>query len=175
MRFAELQRYVHWLFDSIGNPAGQYTGVLSVLFGYDFIVFVPNDENRVVEGLNLRQTYRDVKRVDFVYDRPNCSVLEMMIGLSLKMNQTFYDPAKPEQGPYWFWFMFNNLGLDKYPNSTFYVGSNKLEVENIVHCFVSRSYGPSGHGGLFPLDGSVEDQTQVEVWNQMHAWVVDKV
>jgi hypothetical protein len=58
--------------------------------------------------------------------------------------------------------MIDNLEL--LPNSLNY---KKLAVLN------KREYFPSGKGGLFPLENPREDQTKVEIWYQMHAYVME--
>jgi hypothetical protein len=41
----------------------------------------------------------------------------------------------------------------------------------ILDRVIRREYEPDGTGGFFPLQNPLEDQTQVEIWYQMAAYI----
>jgi hypothetical protein len=45
------------------------------------------------------------------------------------------------------------------------------KAEEILDAVIWRTYLPNGQGGFFPLIDFEEDQTQVELWYQMSAFI----
>jgi len=136
------------------------------LFSEPFVAWIPNDDNRAAEGQGLRdryknETHKDVSRRLYF---SGCSILEMMIALAHRFAWEIVslDETVEELVPGCFWTMVDNLEL--LPNSSNY---KKLAVLN------KREYFPSGKGGLFPLENVREDQTKVEIWYQMQAYVME--
>jgi hypothetical protein len=136
------------------------------LFNEPFVAWIPNDDNRASEGQGLRdryknETHREISRKLYFSD---CNFLEMMVALAHRFAWEIValDETVEENIPPCFWTMVNNLEL--MPNSSNY---KKLAVVN------KREYFPSGKGGLFPLENHREDQTKVELWYQMQAYVME--
>jgi hypothetical protein len=44
-------------------------------------------------------------------------------------------------------------------------------VNTILHDLIWRDYHPDGRGGFFPLQNPDVDQTKVEIWHQLNAYV----
>jgi hypothetical protein len=44
-------------------------------------------------------------------------------------------------------------------------------VEDILDTCIWRTYQPDGQGGFFPLAWPEEDQTKVELWYQIAAYI----
>ena len=77
---------------------------------------IPMDGNRAEDGIDLRyrfgheQHYSDAMVASFLDDRP-CSVLEMMIALSIRCEEHIMDdPDVGNRTGQWFWSMIASLG-----------------------------------------------------------------
>jgi hypothetical protein len=71
-----------------------------------------------------------------------------------------------------FWDIVNNLHLEKYTDNN-YTRSSEKQVATRIDRFINRTYRPNGQGGLFPLIKPHEDQTKVEIWYQMSAYLME--
>ena len=45
------------------------------------------------------------------------------------------------------------------------------EVDDVLETVIWRNYQANGHGGLFPLKNAKRDQTKVEIWYQLAAYL----
>lgn len=147
---------------------------LHFLFEKEFYPVIRNDENRVADGLYLRQLFSDeagVDAVDILQTYP-CSMLEVMISLSNRMEYEVGDRVQT-----WFWRLVENLGLIIAPMSDPDDRTARLvshENDKIVNTFLKRMYKASGKGGLFPLRHATVDQRTVELWSQMQAYLQER-
>ena len=99
-----------------------------------------------------------------VLDVKECSVLEMMIALSLRCEeQIIDDPDVGDRTRKLFWSMINNLGLNRMDDESY----DSFEVEDRLDIFMNREYKPDGTGGLFKLRKTRHDLRNVEIWYQM--------
>ena len=175
-RLEEFTRnYKEWIKEMV-DPAGMYDILLDRLFEYEFVWIIPNDENRAEDGAYLRVEFADRCGEEFdpsYIDWP-CSVLEMMVALSIKAeNAILYDSEKGDQTSRWFWEMIENLGLSGYDDVCWMRNPKNvsLEVDYIIDRFLNRKYTKTGKGGLFPLGKRAkEDQRKLEIWWQMHEY-----
>lgn len=138
-----------------------YTLLFEYLYSRDFYWAndMPLDRNRAIDGIELREKYGCSNDI---LDEP-CSVLEMIIGLALRIeNQIMTDYDSGDRTSQWFWIMITNLGLYSYDDDNF----NEEEVKYIVDCFLDREYEPNGQGGLFILERPFDDLRNVEIWIQ---------
>jgi hypothetical protein len=102
-------------------------------------------------------------------------MLEFLIALATRMNESVYDDRYPNQEPYWFMVLLQNLGLDKY-DDTYDFTVIHGEVYDIFMVLNHREYDIDGsRGGLFPLKDPAENQREVEVWYQMQAYLSENV
>ena len=109
------------------------------------------------------------------YDtRPNwpddyeCSVLEMMVALSIKCEDIMGDDRFGDRTGQWFWGMIVNLGLGSMTDDRF----DELYAEDVINIFLDRRYDPDGKGGLFRIKHCRQDLRNVEIWYQM-CWYLD--
>ena len=167
--------YFHWLYSLVGsvkskNPGRTYWSLCDRLHRTTFTWFVPNDDNRIEDGKELRLEF-----LDGVYDQElnmswmdlECSILEMMIALSRRAS--FETGEAPDT---WFWIMLENLNLRTYSDKV-YARSMDKNVSDILDTVNQRSYGSDGKGGLFPLRYSKHDQRKTELWYQWAAYVLE--
>ena len=165
------ESYLRWLHDQVlttGRRAKSrsYWTLLRVMYTREFVWFVPNDDNRVEDGKALRVEFLEQTKIEASVDWLDlgCSFLEMLIGVSRRLS---FDTNIPTQD--WFWHLVGNLGLS---------GQNdrdvvEAEVEEAVDTVIWRTYSRDGSGGLFPLRSPARDQSKVELWYQMGAYIME--
>ena len=172
MRYANLlaEDYYNWLLDFIEDEEhdwSTYSSLLDRLFTREFYDIIENDDNRVSDGLNLRNRFADEigEHLYFVLDDlPDyCTVLEMMIALAIRIEDNImYDPDKGDQTSKWFWIMVRNLGLEDCTDENFY----EREVDDILDRFLERQYDYYGNGNIFTVNNPRNDMRKVEIWYQ---------
>jgi hypothetical protein len=173
--------YFQWLYSQVGdprikNPNRTYWKLLLQLYKKEFIWFVPNDDNRIEDGKDLRYEFVDaaeLQDVDLDWVRLGCSMLELLIGLSRRL--AFEAEGEPRD---WFWHLIENLGLilitdKRMQNEDFARGYNDL-IDLVLDRVIYRTYGPDGNGGLFPLRHTQNDQRKVELWYQLSEYVLER-
>jgi hypothetical protein len=168
------EQYLTWLYARIGNvnetrAAYTFWQLLYFLQHREFVWLVPNDDNRVEDGRDLRLEFLDEAglsgRVDPNWLGRGCSVLEMIMGVAKRMS---FDTDRAPHSC--FWEMMNNLGLSGYTDRTF----NERRVSDIVENLIWRTYLPDGRGSLFPLRHPKFDQREVEIWYQMSMYILER-
>lgn len=175
------QMYFDWL---CGLVCGEryskqvsFDKLLHHLYSIEFKWVIRRDQNRAEDGIDLR--WRFANEVDTgkhpddvmdILDGP-CSMLEMMIALSIRCEETIMDdPRMGDRTGQWFWGMIVNLGLGSMIDSRFNVGF----VDEAVDIFLNREYEPDGHGGLFTIKDCQYDLRDVEIWTQL-CWYLDDI
>lgn len=170
------ERYFNWLYGQVcsvrsKSPAKSYRNLLHVLYTKEFIWLVPNDDNRVEDGKELRYEFLDqegirVEERDQFWLDLGCSFLELLIGVSRRLEfETDRDCAS------WFWELLENLGLDGLNDKA---DLNLDEIDEILERVTWRTYSYDGTGGLFPLEHSTNDQRKVEIWYQLSSYILER-
>lgn len=158
--------YLEWLYSQVASlrsriPEKRYWNLLRQLYTTEFVWFVPNDDNRVEDGRDLRHeflTEEGITDVDLEWMDLGCSVLEMMIGLARRLS--FEAEGEPRV---WFWRLIENLGLSSDNDAH----HNTKKVNDVLRTLIFRTYDANGRGGLFPLRNAQKDQRDVEIWYQL--------
>jgi hypothetical protein len=140
-----------------------YWGLFRQMHAIEFIWLIPNDDNRVADGRDLRREWAGPH--DILGEDPGCSFLEMLLGLSRRM--AFEGDGHP---PVWFWHLIGNLGLQECTDDVDY---DEVEVDHRINTVIWRTYDRNGRGGLFPLRRTRKDQRDVELWYQMSAYLLE--
>lgn len=158
--------YFEWLCDIVCRNRFargiSYRDLLAHLHRIKFVYSIPKDENRAEDGIDLR--YRFAHADADRYLRGPCSVLEMLIALSIRCEETIMDdPAKGDRTGQWFWGMITNLGLGSMTDDRY----DERFVTECVDRFMYREYEPDGKGGLFRIKGTDEDLRCIEIWHQL--------
>lgn len=171
------QRYFEWMcqlvWDSRYSKRSSYKKLLRYLHDRQFVYIIDMDGNRAADGEDLRyrfgreEGFSDRLVASFLDDRP-CSVLEMMIALSVRCEEhVMEDPDIGDRTGQWFWNMIVSLGLGCMTDSRF----DADYVEEVIDRFLDREYEPNGRGGLFTIEHCNQDIRGVEIWYQMHMYL----
>jgi hypothetical protein len=148
-----------------------YDALLSTLYKMDFYSLIPNDQNRCDDGLQLREKFIDEEGQHALSQSlfmANCTVFEMLIGLSYRL-EFETEQSKWEKSPKeWFWILIDNLCLLDED-----ILDNPDEIRDNIQVFLDRRYNSDGNGGLFPLKRPKKDQRRVEIWYQMSDYVLE--
>ena len=163
--------YFRWLetqardeFDTSGKTYWELLGLMhSTLFEFS----VARDGNRIEDGRDLRLEFCFAHHVHpnaLQHLGPGASFLEVLVGLSRRL--AFMAGGRATG---WAWQLVDNLGLRRMydPLDTTKLRQSQEIIANVIY----RRYQPDGGGGFFPLIDADEDQTQVELWYQMAAYV----
>jgi hypothetical protein len=160
------ERYFEWLVSQINvtRSSKQFTGIFRWMYHREFVWLVPNDDNRIGDAIDLRKEFWENRTIP----QNGVSILEVIVALSRRA--AFVGGG---EAPDWAWIFIKNLGLNKFHDPLTYRKDHK--IEEILETFVYRLYAPDGVGGLFPLLNPPLDQTKVELWYQMHAYINEKI
>ncbi len=152
---------------SEGPFVGGYQHLISELHRWAFVASHPMDDNRAGDGKELRSGWH-------IPPMEPCSFLEMLLGVAIRIEYQLDGGCYSSPASNWFWVLINNLGLAGFTDDEFERGGWNAEmVRTVVSRVNNRSYNSDGVGGLFPLKDAREDQKKVEIWYQMHAWLIE--
>ena len=169
--------YFEWLWNFTKcRGHSQNRKIITLLHNIEFRYSIPMDANREEDGIDLRYRFitevgipKNYQEVYGYLDGP-CSVLEMMIALAIRCEESIMDdPDIGDRTSEWFWLMMKNLGLD-------YMNDRKFDrdiAEEKISIFLDRKYKRNGEGGLFVVNGR-RDLRKVEIWYQM-CWYLDTI
>lgn len=164
-----VNEYFEWLSSLVcGNKNSEYVSyrkLLMQLHNTDFRYIMPMDQNQEIHGIELRRKFAlrlGLRDTPECLDGP-CSVLEMMISLAVRCEETIMDnPRIGDRTGQWFWDMVVNLGLGSMTDDHY----DKRYVIDVIDRFLDREYEPNGRGGLFTIRGCDRDLRRVEIWHQ---------
>lgn len=165
--------YFEWMYDFVcGDRFAKsisYRQLLTFLHDVEFVHFVPHDENRAVDGVNLRYHFCLLHKCEDLeqYLTGPCSVLEMMIALAIRCENIMDNPEIGDRTGQWFWNMITNMGLGAMHDNNF----NEWLVNDVVSRFLNREYEPDGRGGLFTVKNWNRDMRTAEIWHQLMAYM----
>lgn len=161
------EEYFEWIYQRIDGKG--YRSLLEVLYNTEFTYSLTMDENRLLDGVELR--YRFARECGYTrrlipahFDNSTCSVLEVMVALAVRMEETIFDdPVMGDRTYTWFWNMVDSLGLGDMTDEEF----NYEIVTEVMDTFLNRYYSSDGYGGLFYVPDASDDMREVEIWYQM--------
>ena len=168
-------QYLTWLYSQTGsvrlrNKARTHWSLLRQLYSKEFVWLVPNDDNRVEDGRDLRYEFLHETghtRADRSWLSMGCSFLEMLVALSRRL--AFEDDGDPKV---WFWHLMDNLELRQYTDRDYDDVAAEL-VDEVLDRVIWRRYAENGKGGLFPLRHPKEDQRKIEIWYQLSGYMIE--
>ena len=169
--------YFDWMYNLVCRNRYSKNISFKKLFSYlndtKFTYSIRMDLNRAKDGTELRRRYANEFKIANIYDRicGPCSVLEMMIALAIRCEETIMDDENfGDRTDQWFWDMMKNLGLGHMNDDEF----DEEYVSDVITRFLNRDYEPDGRGGLFFVRNCDIDLRDVEIWIQM-LWYLDNI
>lgn len=168
--------YFEWLYDLVCE--GRYPSNVSFrklimhLHNTEFVYTIPKDINRAKDGVDFRYRYPYARpEAISLYLNGPCSVLEMMIALAKRLEETIMDdPKLGDRMSQWFWEMVVNMGLGSMVDDNY----DEAYVEDAIDILLNREYDYDGKGGLFRVKHCDYDMRDVEIWSQM-CWYLDSI
>lgn len=165
--------YLGWLYQQTGYPQeGRHPQthwcLLQQMHKTPFVVHIPNDLNRAVDGQDLRFEFLDLHLIhssDPAWLEKDCTMLELLIALA---RQLAFETAG-ELGV-WFWHLISVLGLMHYDDRNYNITAEGV-IDETLNRVNHRQYEYNGQGGLFPLRNPHQDQREVELWIQLNAYL----
>jgi hypothetical protein len=162
--------YFNWLCAKVIDPWSKtYRDLLIILHKTEFSWVVNMDENRALDGVELREDFLNESLVDtdFAWEASPCSMLEFFIGFAKRANFQVNRSVRE-----WFWEFMYNLHLDEYRHIT--SDQEVIEIENILSTLIWRQYESNGSGGMFPIARAEHDERCTEIWYQFCDYVKDQ-
>lgn len=169
------ERYFEWLYAHVSDPTltqphSTHWKLLRQLHKKEFVYIVANDDNRWLDGRDLRSEFRAEvggEELPTLWLGLACSMLEMLVALSRRLEfQT------DEDMNLWFWRLLDNLRIAEFDDSRYNETTEEI-VDTVLDRVIWRSYTYSGRGGLFPLARADRDQRKLEIWFQMHSYLLE--
>lgn len=148
--------------------------LLKYLYGVNYFYTISMDSSREEDGLGLRHNFACERGIpvlvcDEFMEGKSCSVLEMLIALSIRAaERVFNDPRDPEPltGRF-FWDMIRTIGLDPMIQNF-----DAKETDEKVMRLMQHNYEHDGKGGLFYIPNCKFDMRTVHIWFQL-SWYLD--
>jgi len=162
--------YFKFLCELVGRSS-EYESLLRQLSHTSFYPLVNNDDNRGEDGLHLREMFSDEegRHALSISQKGPCTLLEMLIGLSYRLEFELAQSKFEKTVSQWFWILIDNLRLSDMTEERF----QAEKVDEILTRFLNRDYKPHGDGGLFPLKNPKNDQRNTEIWYQMTEYIIE--
>lgn len=174
------QQYFDWLYNLIDDGRKKHKKLCTEFYNREFEWFIPNDDNRCEDGLNLREQFLESGKYstdenskefrDFALGR--ASVLEVLIALAQRIDFLMFDlnPGKARTSK-WFFEMVANMGLMGCMDDRVSHG-DILQIHQAIDRVIDRKYDFRGHGSLFPVRRTLgKDMSKTEIWYQMMAYL----
>ena len=178
------EAYFTWLCSFVGSVLSRdrrhtHVKLLRILHKTPFVYFVPNDENRAMDGCYLREEFlagSPEYAADVDWMTLECSFLEMLIALAHVADFETDPGVVPDGVKGWFWIFLENLKVHDYTDAAFLDGDAAFieeDISNILNTVNMRTYSRNGEGGLFPLNHARKDQRKNEIWHQLSAYLLE--
>lgn len=157
--------YYEWLIEQIAWPRhNSYRDLFERMHNFEFVWFVPHDDNRVQDALDLRVEFLEGGTMELAHE--GATMLEIVVSLSRRVAFTAGGTESA-----WAWRLIKNLHLHKCTDPL--SDTKAKRIDDILYAVVWRTYERNGEGGFFPLKNSLEDQTKIEIWYQLNAYVIE--
>lgn len=167
------ERYFQWICQiAMNGEAENHQRLLRFLFDKDYRYILPRDANRESDGIDLRYRFgyasdAPLSQITFELDDSPCSVLEMIVALALRCEESIMRDFEMGDRTYeWVRNMLKNLDIF-FDDDHF----NEAIVNHRVELFLDRNYAPDGKGSLFKLKHPYSDMRYVETWYQAMWWI----
>lgn len=162
--------WLKWQIESF-TEAGSHDLLFHRLHQKGYYALLPDDENRMCDGVELRNEYGNrADGEELVFDTSS-SVFEVMISLAKKMNY-IYSPVREDHLVDCFNMMLTNSGLAAFTNEQYFELGGDIEVDRIVDRILNREYPKDGKGNFFYTKWDTdEDQRNISLWYQLNKYI----
>lgn len=160
--------YYMWLLSKVDDGRGvceMHSKLLDLLYSTSYEYAFELDSNRAAAGTNLRSIYAMENGLYLDDVRSGeCTVFEMLVALSDKLS--FETQILTYE---WFWELMSNLGLANQDDDEY----DENYILTKLYVWMNHEYAYDGTGSLFPLKQHDGDCRNMEVWDQMNAYLVE--
>lgn len=165
--------YFNWLCHkvidvSLTDPSQTYWKLFKIMFGTEFVWTVAMDENRAVDGKDLRKQFLLVADIpdDPVWrEEIPCSVLEMLVAFAIRAEDMTDIPYREL-----FWEFIMHLELEECTDE---LDMDESYIKEVLDTFMWRTYDYFGRGGICPITHPSKDQRTVDIWYQFCEYVAE--
>ena len=182
--------YFNWLLEKVENEyepggAGSHRLLLRKLYEIEFYATLERDNDRLYDGLDMRNGYDNYIQEGFGYfvgkdyilteaqRNAPCSVLEMMVGMCEYFeNHVMSNDIYGNRFGKWFWMMLENAGLT-FLNDASYTHEADDYIASVIRRICDRRYEANGDGSFFPLRNPKRDMRTVDLWYQLQWYVTE--
>lgn len=171
-----VHQYNQWLLEKIRGYDVKYSNyyrLLQLLFSipYRYKSYKNGtDRDRYRDGMALRNEYAESSNDFYILEwEEECTVLEMLIALAVKIDWVLMGVPDKDNGYWWFWLMIKNLDLHKMTDDRF----DEFYILQTIDGWLDRDIGYNGEGGLFPLHETDTDQRYESTWQQMNNYLLE--
>ena len=174
-------QYIEWI--SIGKlrmdyqEFSKYNAMIWALVDIPFSYIHPMDENRYNDGMNMRIEFENLTSWDISQEagyRDQCTVYEMMAALAYRCeHQLMRDGSGIDRTKFWFFEMCKNLDILKWDFDHLNYDYKK-DIDTKIGVWLRREYEFDGRGGAFPIKNATENQKNVQIWEQMNQFLMEK-
>lgn len=170
------ENYILWLMAFVSEEnewQNRYSTLIHHLFNRPYTYSIVLDKNREADGLNLRSLYAAEmgcpEREMATYINGTCSVLEMLIALSVRIENSIMEDMTvgPKPG-IWFWTMLTNLDLDSQTDENF----DNIYVSYILDDFLDGRYSNT-KGGIVKINNTTRKINRVDLWTQVNWYLCE--
>lgn len=148
-----------------------YRKLLWTLYKTPFKWIHPMDENRELDGFELRKEYlRDFPNSSLNGCSDYSNVLEVLLAFSRRIEIDIMGEPGNDIIERWFWLMLDNLGLLYFDDFNF----DNAKVDRILSIWLDRKFSKSGKGNIFLTKKVDRDLRTEEYWWQMQHYMAEK-
>lgn len=172
-KFVKDPEYIKWICDQLGLRVTKWRGVMSNLNKIPYRWYIDTDENRAVEGLNLRNDYfkdRGFNRIDS--DNSDCTVLEMLVSLANRLNLDYVGYPGDEKNGLIFIDFCKNLGIisEESDENQCYSGDFE-DISESVDAWLDGDFEENGDGSPFYVPSGDINLQNLSVWSAALGWL----
>lgn len=173
--------YFDWMMEKVENSyepggAGTHRLLLRRLHELEFYTVLPRDEDRIQDGLDMREDYSNDCRIipwDDAERYSPCSMLEIMVSMCWRFEtNVMSNDLYGNRFGKWFWMMIENCGLS-FLNDRSYTYDADNYVAAVMRRICDRSYEANGDGSFFPLREPRGDMRKTDLWYQLQWYVTE--
>lgn len=176
------ENYFYWLCDTVGG-VGKHEKLLRILFNKDYYWLIAHDDDRVLDGIRLREIFSNFFDYNGYLKLGQCKVLEVLVSLAMSCEDDIMHVSElGDRTHIWFWMMIENLGLlDKRFEDEFIGGKETQDVIDRLDFMLERKYGNDGVGSLFPCkSGNFKNAPfskvhyfDLDLWTQLNRYMTN--